>query len=140
MKKTITKQTFYLIFVLAFISCENKTTYNKETIQEKSEIKSDNNFIFNNLNNRIEMIFEDNAKYLEIGKPMKGRLVSKNINLHRLTIIGMGIKFDGVSNEIFYFTVTPIEKYLINGKLEIKINERANNSQNLTCTFLVPVR
>ncbi len=113
------------IIILNLISCGNKT---------------ESEFVYSSEDKKIEMILENNAEFLVVGKPTKVNFETENINNQRLMIVGPGIMVNRADKDGFRFTITPIEKTLINGKLKIRVTESIENGENFTHTFLVPVK
>ncbi|WP_440121468.1 hypothetical protein [Tenacibaculum sp. Ill] len=86
------------------------------------------------------MVLENDAEFLVVGKPTKANFETENINNQKLMIFGPGIMVNQTNKDGFRFTITPIEKTLVNGKLEIQVTERIENGENFTHKFLVPVK
>ena len=55
-------------------------------------------------------------------------------------VVGPGIKVNRADKDGFRFTITPIEKTLVDEKLEIQVTELINNGENFTHKFFVPVK
>ncbi|MGO3183936.1 MAG: hypothetical protein ACTIJ9_14005 [Aequorivita sp.] len=86
------------------------------------------------------MVLENNAEYLVVGKPTKANFVTENIDKQKFMVFGAGIMVNQADKSGFRFTITPIEKTLVEGKLEIQVTERIENGENFTHKFLVPVK
>jgi len=118
----------YIVFgiiTLTLASCGNKT-------------QSD--FVYSKADKKVEMILENNAEYLVVGKPTKANFVTENIDNQKFMVFGAGIMVNQADKSGFRFTITPIEKTLVDGKLEIQVTERIENGENFTHKFLVPVK
>jgi len=113
------------IIILNLISCGNKT---------------ESEFVYSSADKKIEMVLENNAEFLVVGKSTKVNFETENINNQRLMIVGPGIMVNRADKDGFRFTITPIEKTLINGKLKIRVTESIDNDENFSHTFLVPVK
>ncbi len=118
----------YIVFgiiTLTLASCGNKT-------------QSD--FVYSRSDKKVEMVLENNAEYLVVGKPTKANFVTENIDNQKFMVFGAGIMVNQSDKSGFRFTITPIEKTLVDGKLEIQVTERIENGENFTHKFLVPVK
>jgi len=113
------------IITLTLASCGNKT-------------QSD--FVYSKADKKVEMILENNAEFLVVGKPTKANFVTENIDNQKFLIFGPGIMVNQADKDGFRFTITPIEKTLVDGKLKIQVTENIENGENFTHTFLVPVK
>ena len=113
------------IITLTLASCGNKT-------------QSD--FVYSKADKKVEMVLENGSEFLVIGKPTKANFVTENIDNQKFMIFGPGIMVNQADKDGFRFTITPIEKTLVNGKLEIQVTERIENGENFTHKFLVPVK
>lgn len=139
MKYKVLNHTFYGIITLILASCGGKSDSKSDNrIKPKAELN--NEFVYTESDKRIELVFENNAKYLVVGKPAKMKLFTKNINPQKLMIYGPGIMVNPENNDGFRFIITPIEKTLVKGNLEIQITERIENGEDFTHLFLVPVK
>jgi type IV pilus biogenesis protein CpaD/CtpE len=127
------------IITLTLAGCGNKSE-SKTDSEIKTKTELNNEFVYVESDKKIELIFENNAKHLVIGKPTKTKFVTENINNQKLMIYGSGIMVNSANNDGFRFIITPIEKTLVNGNLEIQITERVENGDNFTHKFLVPVK
>ena len=125
MKIKVLNYIFFGIITLTLASCGNKT-------------QSD--FVYSKADKKIEMVLENDAEFLVVGKPTKANFETENINNQKLMIFGPGIMVNQTDKDGFRFTITPIEKTLVNGKLEIQVTERIENGENFTHKFLVPVK
>ncbi len=125
MKIKVLNYIFFGIITLTLASCGNKT-------------QSD--FVYSKADKKIEMVLENDAEFLVVGKPTKANFETENINNQKLMIFGPGIMVNQTNKDGFRFTITPIEKTLVNGKLEIQVTERIENGENFTHKFLVPVK
>ena len=118
---------------------DSKSNSGIQTLTEsKTEQKTD--FVYAESDKKIELIFENYERILEVGKPTKVRFKTENINNQRLAIFGAGLAMNQVDSDGFRFVITPIKDYLKDGNLEIKIAERLENGETFTHTFLVPVK
>ncbi|WP_128762988.1 hypothetical protein [Leeuwenhoekiella aestuarii] len=113
------------ILTLTLASCGNKT-------------QSD--FVYSKADKKVEMVLENNAEYLVVGKPTKANFVTENIDNQKFLIFGPGIMVNQAEKDGFRFTITPIENTLVDGKLKIQVTENVENGENFTTTFLVPVK
>ncbi len=113
------------IITLTLASCGNKT-------------QSD--FVYSKADKKVEMVLENNEEYLVVGKPTKANFVTENIDNQKFIVFGPGIMVNQADKSGFRFTITPIEKTLVNGKLEIQVTERIENGENFNHKFLVPVK
>jgi len=125
MKIRILNYIVFGIITLTLASCGNKT-------------QSD--FVYSKADKKVEMVLENNAEYLVVGKPTKANFVTENIDNHKFLIFGPGIMVNQADKDGFRFTITPIEKTLVDGKLKIQVTENVENGENFTHTFLVPVK
>ena len=143
MKNDIRIYIVYGIFTLILIGCGNKTESKTDNgIKTQTELKTDSNhsFIHTESDKIIELVLENNVGFLVVGKPTRARFETENINNQRLMIYGSGIAMTGGNDKEFRFTITPIEKTLVDGNLEIQTTERLENGENFTHKFLVPVK
>ncbi|PKQ46756.1 hypothetical protein [Confluentibacter flavum] len=125
MKIKVLNYIIYGIIMLTLASCGNKT-------------QSD--FIYSKADKKVEMVLENNAEFLVVGQPTKAKFVTENIDNQKFLIFGPGIMVNQADKDGFRFTITPIEKTLVDGKLEIQVTERIENGENFTHKFLVPVK
>ena len=125
MKNQVLNYIVWGIITLTLTSCENKS-------------KSD--FIYSKGNKKVQIVLEDSKEFLIVGQPTKAKFVTENIDNQNFMIFGPGIKANESIKDGFRFTITPIEKTLVNGKLEIQVLERIENRDNFTHKFLVPVK
>jgi len=125
------------------MNCGNKTDSKfNNGIQTQTESKTERktDFLYAESDKKIELIFENYESILEVGKPIKVRFKTENINNQRLAIFGAGLAMNQADNDGFRFIITPIKDYLKDGNLEIKIAESLENGETFTHTFLVPVK
>ena len=145
MRIKVLNYIFCGIITLNLASCGNKTESKSEIrIDSKTELKADNKtqaeFVYSNADKKVEMVLENNEKFLVIGEPTRVNFETENINNQRFMIVGPGIMQNQADKDGFRFTITPIEKTLVNGKLEIRVTERVENGEDFTHKFLVPVK
>ncbi len=147
MKNRILNYIFCGIFVLILSSCGNNTKKKKDSgIDNKTELNADtknemkSDFVYSKGNKKVELILENGIKFLEVGKPTRADFLTENINDQRFMISGPGIMVNRKDRDEFRFTITPIEKTLVNGNLEINVTESIENGENFTHKFLVPVK
>lgn len=138
MKNQFLNHIIYGIVILTLTNCQNKTNTQTESyIQTKSQSE----FVYSKGDKKIEMILELGRDVeLVIGKPINANFKTENINKQNLMVFGPGIKVNKTDKNGFRFTITPIEKNLVDGNLEIKVTERIENGDNFTHKFLVPVK
>lgn len=118
----------YIVFgiiTLTLASCGNKT-------------QSD--FVYSKADKKVEMVLENNMEFLVVGKLAKANFITKNIDNQKFIVFGPGIMVNQADKDGFRFTITPIEKTLVDGKLKIQVTENIENGENFTHTFLVPVK
>lgn len=125
MKNKILNYIVYGIIALTLASCENKT-------------QSD--FVYSKADKKVELVLENDAKFLVVGLPTKAKFETENINNQRFIIIGSGIRVNRDDKDGYRFTITPIAKTLVDGKLKIQVTENVENGENFAHTFLVPVK
>ncbi|MDZ4147309.1 MAG: hypothetical protein U1C58_03405 [Flavobacteriaceae bacterium] len=125
MKFKVLNYIVFGIITLTLASCGNKTQ---------------SNFVYSKADKKVEMVLENNAEYLVVGKPTKANFVTENIDNQKFMVYGPGIMVNQADKSGFRFTITPIEKTLVNGNLEIQVTERIENGENFTHKFLVPVK
>ncbi|WP_298520172.1 hypothetical protein [uncultured Kordia sp.] len=113
------------IIALMMVSCGNK-------------LQSD--LSFEKQGKKITMVLENDATSLVVGKPTKARFDTENINNKKLSIVGAGIRSNQIDKDEFRFTITPIEKMLVDGKMKIHIAELLDNGEKFSHTFLVSVK
>ena len=108
----------------------------------KTENKTENQseFVYSNADKKVEMVLENDAEFLIVGKPTKANFETENIDNQKFMIFGPGIMVNKADKDGFRFTITPIENTLVNGNLEIQVTERIENGENFTHKFLVPVK
>jgi hypothetical protein len=135
------------IITVNLASCGNKTESKFENgAESKTELKVGkntetlSNFIYSSGDKKVEIVLENDAEYLVVGKPTRVNFNTVNINRQRFMISGPGIMVNRADNDGFRFTITPIEKTLVDGKLEIRVTEGVEDGENFTHTFLVPVK
>ena len=135
------------IITLTLASCGNKTETKSENKSEpKTELKTDENiethsdFIYSNDDKKVEMVLENGREFLVVGKPTRANFETENINNQRFMIVGPGIMVNRGDKDGFRFTITPIEKTLVDGRLEIHVTERVENGEDFSHKFLVPVK
>lgn len=85
MKKTSTILFLIIFFIIGFISCEKSETENPFVVQVDDK--------------RVELILENNADYLIYDTPTKAEFVFENIELNTWYIIGRGIKIVDIKNK-----------------------------------------
>jgi len=127
MKVKVLNYIFFAIITLNLASCGNKTENRTE-------------FVYSNVDKRVELILENDAEFLVVGQPTKANFETENINNQMFMIVGPGIIVNQADKDGFRFTITPIEKTLVDGKLEIRVTEGVENGENFTHTFIVPVK
>ena len=136
MKNKFINYIVYGIIALNLISCGHK---NKTESYIQTESKAE--FVYSNGDKKVEMVLDlGRDAELVIGKPIKASFKTENIDIQKLIVFGPGIKVNKTDKNEFQFTITPIEKTLINGKLEIQVTEQIENGENFTHKFLVPVK
>jgi hypothetical protein len=147
MRIKVLNYIFCGIITLNLASCGNKTETKSEIgIDPETELKADNKaetqseFIYSNADKKVEMVLENDAEFLVAGKPTKVNFETENINNQKFMVVGPGIMMNRADKDGFRFTITPIEKTLVDGKLEIRVTELVENGENFTHTFLVPVK
>ena len=131
------------LITLILVNCGNKTeskSTNEIPTQTELTTEQKTDFVYAELDKKIELIFENYERVLEVGKPTKAKFKTENINNQRLAIFGAGLAMNETDNEEFRFVITPIKEYLKNGNLEIKILENLDNGETFTHVFLVPVK
>lgn len=147
MKIKVLNCIFCRIIILNLASCGNKNESNSDIgislereyqSDKKTEIQSE--FVYSNADKKVEMVLENGAEFLVVGEPTRANFETENINNQRLMIVGPGIMVNQADKDGFRFTITPIEKTLVNGKLEIRVTERVENGEDFTHKFLVPVK
>ena len=147
MKIDLLKASFFITIILSLNSClsqtelksENKKVSNKEfTAISKNEMQMD--FFYSKANKKVKLVLENNVDFLIAGKPTKAKFETENIDIQKLIIVGPGIMLNEANKDGFRFTITPIEKNLINGKLEIRLTEFIENKDNFSHKFLIPVK
>jgi len=143
MKNKVLNYIICGIITLNLASCGNKTESKTENgIDSETELKieTQSEFVYSNAGKKVEMVLEDGAEFLVVGKPTKANFETENINNQRFMIVGPGIMVNQADKDGFRFTITPIEKTLVDGKLEIQVTERAENGEIFTHKFLVSVK
>ncbi len=125
MKKNFWNYAICVIITLIVSSCGNKNQLQ---------------FVYSKADKKVELVFENNAEFLIVGQPTKANFKTENIDNQKFMIFGPGIELNQGDNDGFRFTITPIEKTLVDGKLEIKVTERIENEEDFTHKFLVPVK
>ncbi len=135
------------IITLNLSSCGNKNESNSDNrISSQVEYQSDkktetqSEFVYSNADKKVEIVLENGAEFLVVGEPTRANFETENINNQRFMIVGPGIMVNQADKDSFRFTITPIEKTLVDGKLEIRVTERVENGENFTHKFLVPVK
>jgi len=138
MKIKILNYIVYGLITLTLANCGNKSESKTDSgIETETELKS--NFVYTESDKKVELILENNAEFLVLGKPTKAKFITENINDQRFAIFGTGLMINKQDTE-FRFIITPIEKNLVNGKLEIQVKESAENGKNFNHKFLIPVK
>jgi hypothetical protein len=146
MKNKVLYYMVFGIFTLTLASCGNRTeTQTKQEAESETTMKTNltetqSDFIYSSGDKKLEMILENNAKFLVVGEPTRATFETKNIDEQRLMIIGPGIMASRVENDGFRFTIKPIEETLVDGKLKIHVSEYLENDETFTHTFSVPVK
>ncbi|MEK6153124.1 hypothetical protein WIW50_07685 [Flavobacteriaceae bacterium 3-367] len=124
-----------VIIGLTLGNCRSKSESKTETAPI-----SNNEFVYMESEKRIELILEDNVHFLVVDKPTKAKFQTKNIDNQRLVIYGSGIMLNTANKDGFRFIITPIEKTLVDGNLEIQVSERNENGEIFSHNFLIPVK
>jgi|TARA_R110002110_G_scaffold414576_1_gene645005 hypothetical protein len=147
MKIKVLNYIFCGIITLNLASCGNKNESKSENgINSETEYKSDNktetqsDFVYSKADKKVEMVLENSAEFLVVGVPTRANFETENINNQRFMIVGPGIMVNQADKDGFRFTITPIEKTLVDGKLEIRVTERVENGEDFTHKFLVPAK
>jgi len=147
MKNQILNYIFYGIFILILSSCVERTEKkNNDGIQNSTELNTEVNeekqseFVYSKADKKVELILENDAEFLVVGKPTRANFPTENINNQRFMISGPGIMVNRADKDGFRFTITPIKETLIDGNLEINVAENIENGENFTHKFLVPVK
>ena len=147
MKIKVLNYIFCGIITLNLASCGNKNESNSDNgISSETEYQSDKKtktqteFVYSNADKKVEMVLENGAEFLVVGEPTRANFETENINNQRFMIVGPGIMVNQADKDGFRFTITPIEKTLVDGKLEIRVTERVENGEDFTHMFLVPVK
>lgn len=148
MKSQTLNYIFCALFALILSSCGNKTEKKTDNeikgqteLVEKTVKENQSEFVYLKAGKKVEMVLENGAKFLVVGKPTRANFPTENINNQRFIIIGPGIMVNQAKNsDGFRFTITPIEKTLVDGNLEIDVMENIENSENFSHKFLVPVK
>ena len=125
MKNKVLNYIIYGIITLTLAGCGNKT-------------QSD--FVYSKADKKVELVLENNAEFLVVGVPTKAKFKTENINDQRFIIVGPGIMVNRDDKDGFRFTIKPIEKTLVDGKLKIQVTENVENGENFTHDFLIPVK
>jgi hypothetical protein len=125
MKIKVLNYIVYGVITLTLAGCGNNT-------------QSD--FIYSKADKKVELVLENDAKFLVVGLPTKAKFETENINNQRFIIVGPGIMVNRDEKDGFRFTITPIEETLVDGKIKIQVTENVENGENFTHTFLVLVK
>ena len=147
MKNQILNYSFCGIFALLLLSCGNSNEKKKDGRIEsggekisKTLNENQSDFVYSQADKKVKMILENGAKSLIVGKPTKANFPTENINNQLFMISGPGIMVNQDDQDGFHFTITPIEKTLVNGNLEIDVTEYFEREVIFTHKFLVPVK
>nr|WP_321248208.1 hypothetical protein [uncultured Psychroserpens sp.] len=147
MKMKVLSYMFYGIIVLNIMSCVNKTeskseitTHSETALKSNNTIKNQTEFVYSRGNKKVELIFENDAKFLVLGESTKVHFKTENINPKRFVIVGPGILIDQAGDKDgIRCIITPVKKTLVDGNLEVRIREMVENGEHFTHKFLVPV-
>jgi hypothetical protein len=108
----------------------------KKTVKENQS-----EFVYSKEDKKVEMVLENGAVFLVVGKPTRANFPTENINNQRFIINGPGIMVNQAKNSNgFRFAITPIGKNLVDGNLEINVMENVENDESFSHKFLVPVK
>lgn len=122
--------TIYLI-ILCLFTCSNIAA------QDQDE------FIFTDGDQVIQLHFEPKQAFLERNKPTKMKILLKNIDPKITSVIGLGIKRIAEKDEEPYSTwsITPYEKGITDGKYIITVSYGYNtDGSRKICKFFIPVK
>jgi len=108
----------------------------KKTVKENQS-----EFVYSKEDKKVEMVLENGAVFLVVGKPTRANCPTENINNQRFIINGPGIMVNEAKNSNgFRFAITPIGKNLVDGNLKINVMENVENDESFSHKFLVPVK
>ena len=106
MKNQFLNYILYIIIILNFTNCQNKTNTQTESyIRTKSQAE----FVYSNGDKKVEMILElEKDAELVIGEPINAFFKTENIDKQKLMVFGPGIKVNktdknGFRNKDFSF-------------------------------------
>lgn len=139
MKIKFLNYIFFGIITLNLASCVNENESNSNS-RISSETEYQSKFVYSDADKKVEMVLENGAEFLVVGKPTRANFETENINNQRFMIVGPGIMVNQANKDGFRFTITPIENTLVDGKLEVRVTELVENGENFTHKFLVPVK
>ena len=147
MKIKVLNYIFCGIITLNLANCGNKNESKSEKgINSETEYKADNKtetqseFVYSKAGKKVEIVLENGAEFLVVGKPTKANFKTENIDNQRFMVVGPGIMVNGADKDGFRFTITPIEKTLVDGKLEIQVTELIKDGENFSHKFFVTVK
>lgn len=148
MNNQILNFIFFGIFALILSSCgEKKDTKKNDGIQSSTEFKKEtkekpqSKFVYSKADKKVKIELENNVEFLVAGQPTQANFLTENINDQLFMISGPGIKVNQYKNDNDYrFTITPKERNLVNGNLEIVVTEYFNKEEIFKHKFLVPVK
>jgi len=123
------KYIFLISFILILLGCGNKII---------SKTKTD--FVYEHLNKRVEIVLENDVKFLVVGKSTKANFKTENIDLKKINIAASGIKLNKSDSDGFQYIITPNEETLVNGQLKIHFTESIKNEENFSHTFFINVK
>ena len=147
MKNQTLNYIIFGLFALILSSCGNKTEKKADDgIDKQTELivetakENQSGFVYSKADKKVEMVLENGAEFLVVGQPTRANFPTENINNQRFIISGPGIMVNQADKDGFRFTITPIDKTLVNGNLEIVVMENVENDENFTHKFIVPVK
>ena len=128
-------------------SCKNTSKSGSESgTDSQTELNTDkitkvqSGFIYSNGRKKVELILENGLEFLVVGEPTKASFKTENINNERFMIVGQGLTLNQADKNGFHLTITPVDKSIVQGKLEIRVTELVENGKNFKDRFFIPVK
>jgi hypothetical protein len=98
-------------------------------------------FVFSDEGHIVKLVFENNAGYLELNKPIEMKVYVENIDLKMSAIMGPGIRPLNKSGKNFFtYSVTVNEKSVVNSSYQIIFTYRiSEDGETKRHKFFIPV-
>ncbi|MEQ3690541.1 MAG: hypothetical protein ABNG98_03385 [Flavobacterium sp.] len=126
------KKIILILVTILFFNCSSRINSTNE-----------NNLIFSNKNEKIELEFLTENKFLETEVPTKVKIKTKNIKVEDLSFSAPGIKFaktfPKVENEIT-LEINAKEENTTSGNFPLNVSYKKNNGELIFHKFLIPVK